>query len=290
VTVAEELHFGRAAARLNMAQPPLSQQIRRLERDLGLELFERTTRTVELTDAGRTLIATANRVLASATQLEQQALTLRRGDGGTLRLSFVDSASYEVMPRFLRSFRNLWPEVHFELTSLSSDEQHRALEGGHIDLGIARTAGRTDDIRSHRFHEEALVVAAPSDHPLTVQPSTNLAALVGQQFIGFDRRVSPTLHAEVTTLFAQRNIGYDPVIEATEYTTILGLVAAGQGVAVVPAGVKTFHPPDLSYLKLKDEDATTALVLLSRAEDRSPLVARAHDVMGDLFGADRAGS
>lgn len=284
VAVADELHFGRAAARLHMAQPPLSQQIRQLEADLDLTLFDRTTRRVTLTPAGRLLQAEARRLLVAADTVERVMDEHRSGAGGVLRLGFVDSSAYEVMPTFLRGYRRIWTGVDFELHSMSSDEQYDALLGGVIDLGINRALAERNDVRSVPFLRERLHVAVESGHPLASHRTTSLSRLEGEPLVGFDRRVSPTLHAELAAMFAAEGVGYDPVFEATEYTTILGLVAAGQGVAVVPAGVRTFARPDVHYAELRDSNATVALVMSSRRDERLQMVQHAFEVVTDLFG------
>lgn len=284
VTVAEELHFGRAAERLHMAQPPLSQQIRRLEDDLDLTLFDRSTRRVSLTDGGAAFLVQARRLLATADSVDRFLEDHRSGEGGTLHLGFVDSSAYEVMPRFLREYRQRWPEVEFELRSLSSDQQHAALLAGEIDLGIGRTMGDGANIAATEILREQLYLAVPSGHRLSEQATTTLRRLEGENFIGFDRSVSPTLHAELLGMFAAVGVGYAPIIEATEYTSILGLVAAGEGVAVVPAGVRTFQPPELRYIEIRDSSAVVRLMLLRRKGENVRMVARGLDLVVELFG------
>ena len=288
VIVADELHFGRAARRLHMAQPPLSQQIRRLESDLGLQLFERSTRRVVLTDAGRRFHPEARRLLREADALERRMIDFGSGHGGTLRLGFVDSASYEVMPRFLRAYRTRWPAVDYVLRSMSSDAQHSALATGEIDVGIGRAVGDPAVVRSTNLVDERLVLGVPADHRLAGRERTSLARLAGETFIGFDRGVSPSLFAELRAMFSARRVAYDPVIEATEYTTILGLVASGQGIAVVPSGVRTFRPPDLRYLALGDRSATSSLLLLSRTDETAARVGNAIDLATELFDPGRS--
>ncbi len=286
VAVADELHFGRAAARLHMAQPPLSQQIRRLETELATTLFDRSTRRVALTEAGRLLYPEAQKLLAASASIERRLGDLRTGDVGVLRLGFVDSAAYEVMPRFLRSYRLEYPRVDYELHSLSSDEQRAALVAAEIDLGIGRTAGAedSDQVAATRFLDEQLVLGVGAGHRLSGQQTTSLHELAGEAFIGFDREVSPSLFGELRAMFDVADVDYDPIIEATEYTTILGLVASGQGIAIVPAGVQTFKPPDLRYLELTDRGARSSLLLLHRT-DTSPLVDHALALVGELFSA-----
>lgn len=283
VAVAEELHFGRAADRLAIAQPPLSQQIRLLEEELGLRLFDRSTRRVSLTEAGRLLLSEARRLLSDVGALERRMDQVRTGEGGVLRLGFVDSASYSVMPTFLRAFRSRYPAVTHELRTMSSDEQFAALGSGEIDLGLVRAPTTDDSMDVTPFLSERLVVAVGPDHELASQQSTSISRAGGFALVGFDRRVSPTLHGVMARLFDECGARYDPVIEATEYTTVLGLVASGQGIAVVPASVETFRPPGLSYLRLNDREATTTLSVAHRRDHLSLLVARAVESVVETF-------
>ncbi len=288
--VAEELHFGKAAARLHMAQPPLSQQIRLLEEQLDLTLFERTTRKVSLTAAGRELYVEASRVLAEYDRFEQRVREVRSGTRGTLRIGFVDSASYDTMPRLLKAYRLRWPSVEYELRSMSSDEQIAALNQDKIDLGLSRTAGVHagvhDALEALVLQREPLAVAVPADNPLAGQGSISLAELEGAMFIGFDRKVSPSLHRELVGKLKSRGIDYEPIIEATEYATILGLVASGQGVSLVPNSVRTLRPPNLTFLAIDDEDASIPLLLMTRSDESSPLVAQVRELANELFGGE----
>lgn len=281
--VAEELHFSRAAERLHMAQPPLSQQIRELERELGMRLFERTTRRVTLTEAGRMLQVEGRRLVRDADGLTRRMNGLRLGEAGVLRLAFVDSASYSVMPKLVRSHRSRWPMMTYELTSMSSDQQHAALAAGQIDVGIARTAGPSATMRSVTVLNEPLMVAVGPDHRLARQKSTSVRQLAAEAFVGFDRHVSPSLHAELRAFFASEGVTYDPTIEATEYTTVLGLVASGQGIAVVPACVGAFQPAGLRYLDLRHPRAKSSLILVSCKEQGTPLVDHAFATAMESF-------
>ncbi|MGI9599289.1 MAG: LysR family substrate-binding domain-containing protein, partial [Acidimicrobiales bacterium] len=197
---------------------------------------------------------------------------------------FVDSASYEVMPRLLRAHRQRWPSVEYELLSMSTDAQHESLVGRRIDLGIGRASRESESVRSTHIVKERLALAVPADHRLASQKQTSIGRLRGEAFIGFDRSVSPSLHGELVTMFSEKGADYDPIIEATEYTTIVGLVASGQGVAVVPAAVRSFNPPGLRYLELSDPAATSNLFMLSREAERSPLVARAIELATEVSG------
>lgn len=284
IAVAEELHFGRAAERLHMAQPPLSQQIRLLEKELGSDLFDRTTRRVELTTAGRLLEPEARQLVNQADALDRLMTDYQAGDTGLLRLGFVDSSSYEVMPRFLRAYRENWPGVRFELLTMSSDTQRAALAAGDLDLGIARTRGNESGIAQTVILEERLYLAISTSHRLAPRRSTTLRQLRGESFIGFTRTQSPALSAEVGALLAASDVEYSPIIEAEEYTTIVGLVAAGEGIAIVPSAVRSFQPTNVTYVELRDTDATTRLMLLSRSGEKLKVVRNALELAADLFG------
>ncbi|MFT7476215.1 MAG: DNA-binding transcriptional LysR family regulator [Verrucomicrobiales bacterium] len=283
LAVADELHFGRAAERLHMAQPPLSQQIRLLETELGVQLFDRTTRRVSLTAAGAVFRVEAERVVVAADSAERVMEEFRSGEGGLLRLAFIDSASFEVMPRYLRAFRQRWPKVKHDLQIMSSSTQVDALHSGVVDLAISRTSPRDEDIVSSMFLDEPLFFAVGPDHEVFDETAVAVKDIDTRTLIGFDRRLSPTLHDELQQLFDRAGSVYDPQIEATEYTTILGLVSSGEGSAVVPNGVRTFQPEGVRYIEISDADASMAMYLNHRAKEPLRVVAQARDVISELF-------
>lgn len=284
LAVADELHFGRAAERLHMAQPPLSQQIRLLESELGVQLFDRTTRRVSLTAAGEVLQIQAERVVVAADSAERVMSEFRSGEGGLLRLAFVDSASFEVMPLYLRAFRQRWPKVDHDLQIMSSANQLDALMSGTIDLAISRTSPTTPAVMARQFLNEPLYLAVGPDHPLSGRHRVSVAKIDETSLVGFDRRLSPTLHGQLQQLFERAKSHYDPQIEATEYTTILGLVSSGEGSAVVPNGVRTFTLDGVSYVQITDAGAHMAMYLVRRADEPLRVVAQAEMVIEDLFG------
>lgn len=275
VAVAEELHFGRAAERLHIAQPALSQQVRQLESELGLRLLERTTRRVALAPDGAAFLPHARQLLVSARGVARAAEELRVGARGRLRVGFVDSTAYEFVPDFLHRFRAAWPDAAIELHTMSSDEQARALAAGEIDLGIARTVPVRPPVDADVLGHDPLLVAVPAGHPIAAQRSVRLTRLRDDTFVGFSRDSSPSLHAEIRALMLARDVRYDPAIEATEYTTIVGLVAAGEGVALVPAGVRRLQLPNVAYVAVADADARVALVRLSRVDEPQAIVSNA---------------
>ncbi|MEM9201740.1 MAG: LysR family transcriptional regulator [Actinomycetota bacterium] len=275
VAVADELHFGRAAERLHIAQPALSQQIRQLEQDLGLRLLERTTRRVDLTADGVAFLPHARQLLVSARSVVQAADELRAGARGRLRVGFVDSTAFDLVPRFLRRFRASWPDAEVELHTMSSDEQASALTAGHIDLGVARAVPARPAVDSAVLGHDHVLLAVPASHGVADQQAVSLRRLRHQTFVGFSRASSPSLHAELRALLAAHEVAYDPAIEATEYTTIVGLVAAGEGVALVPAGVRRLQLPDVRYVQIADSDAKVALMRLTRRDEPRAIVANA---------------
>ena len=283
IAVADELHFGRAAERLSMTQPPLSRQIRQLEKELGLQLFERSTRHVALTMAGATLYEYAQKLVSSAGDLERWAEDFKDGTSGLLRVGFVDSSAHEVMPAFLQANRRRWPHVTYRLSTMSSDQQHVALASGDIDIGIARVLGNQPELRAVQFLTEALYLAVGESHPLADHADTSLAELIGETFIGFDRRLSPSLHEELLAILAPSGVPYHPIIEAPEYTTILGIVAACEGVALVPDGVRTFRPSALRYIRLRDPSATVSMMMITRRNDRRRIVDNALALVDEIF-------
>ncbi len=279
MTVASELHFGRAAAILHIAQPALSQQIRQLEAELDITLFERSTRKVALTAQGLAFLPHAKHLLVTAQATSRAAQELSTGQRGDLRVGFVDSAAYEFVPQFLHRFRLKYPAVNLILHTMSSDEQATALRAGKIDLGIARVSLAQAPLRVTVVGDEPLVVALPSDHSLAENQSIWLKDLFEMEFVGFAQQASPTLHAKLRTMLMQHGVSYSPTIEATEYTTILGLVAAGEGLALVPRSVKSLQLKRLTFVELSDQEATVQLLALCRLNEPAELVTNAYETL-----------
>lgn len=166
---------------------------------------------------------------------------------------------------------------------MSSEAQRLALLDGELDLGIARTRGDEAGLEYRIILEEPLFLAVSTDHRLAGRKTTSLAQLVGESFISFSRTQSPGLSSELRTMLDRAGVRYDPIIEAEEYTTIVGLVAAGEGVAVVPAAVRSFQPPNLAYVRLRDPEAMSRLMLLTRQDEPLRIVTRAVELAHELF-------
>ena len=276
VAVAEEMHFGRAAARLHMTQPPLSQTIQALESQLGTPLFSRTRRSVALTAAGRALLPEAQRLLMQAESLPALVQRAAAGESGQLRLAFVSSADYSVLPIALREFRSAYPAVQIDLREATSDVQLEELAAGNIDLGIL-IPPVPDKLKTILDYfpvlTEPLVLALPADSKLaTATRKVSLKSCAGLPLIIFPRRLAPALHDQILGCF--RDAGLTPSIEqeALQMQTIVGLVAAGMGIALVPQSVSNLKRPGVEYRALKEASPLVEIGLAWRRDNTSPVL------------------
>ena len=245
VVLADELHFGRASKRLFVSQPALSKQIRRLEEKVGGTLFTRTRRKVEITEAGRVLLAGADKVLRE----DEAALSLAReavlGRAGTLRIGFGIASVSEILPRTILRFRKTYSQVELKMRDMSTPAQIAALVEGNIDIGIVRLPIAHTELDSLPLFHEQLVVATSGS--LSYNSRQGLAALRNQPFVFFPRATSATLHDHVLGLC--RRAGFSPTIvqEASELFTILNLVRAGLGVSLVPSAARRMGVPGVRF-------------------------------------------
>lgn len=272
VAVAEELHFRRAALRLHVAQPPLSQQIQRLERELGSELFRRTRRKVELTSAGEVFLAEARRTLVHAERAEEAVRSAARGEAGWLRVGFVGSISYDLLPRLLREFRERYPRVQMELRQLTTEDQVEGLRRGDIDVGLVRELESVEGLTVVPLLKEPLLAALPDNHPLSERESVSLAELSEERFITVPRSQAPRLYDRFVYLC--HTAGFSPRIsqEALQFPTILGLVAAEMGVSTTPDAVRSFQKTGVSYLTLTGEEAESSVGVAYRGDETSAVI------------------
>ena len=273
VAVAEELHFGRAAARLFIAQPPLSQQIQQLERELGVPLFQRTSRRVQLTPAGEAFLTDARQVLAGVEGAVLSAQRAARGETGWLGLGFAASATYDLLPAVLHDFRAQFPDVSLSLRELNAAEQGDALRSRSIHVGFARPPVPHPDIVIEASLREPFLAALPAAHPLAAQQEgLPLALLAGEPFVSFPELPLPS-YAEVVRA-ACLEAGFTPrvVQEVREMQTALSLVAAELGVALLPASVRHLHRDGVVYRPLREPSPRTELAVVSRREDPAPVL------------------
>ena len=273
LAVAEELHFSRAAARLHMAQPPLSQQIRRLEEELGVQLLARTKRRVELTGPGLQFLEDAREILARADQAVTRVQRSARGEVGQLRIGLVSSAAYgDTLPRLLRAYRERYPAVAITLLEMSTGEQLAALREDRIQVGFLRPPVGEPDIAITTVLREPLVAVLPAGHPLAASRRIPLAALAGDPFIMISRSHGLGILDLVTG--ACLRAGFEPRVaqEAKEIQTVVGFVAAGFGVSLLPATVRRLRHGGVAYPSLEPPEVQIEIAAAHRSQDPSPLL------------------
>jgi DNA-binding transcriptional LysR family regulator len=235
VAVAEEGNFGRAARRLHLSQPPLSMQIKGLEKELDVSLFDRTTRRVELTDSGRALFPRARQILSAVEEAKAAARGAELGLRGELEIGFVSSATVSLLPPALRLFRERFGGVELDLRELTSGEQIEALHDGEIRVGLVRLPLRSPEIHLEPVLGEPFVVALPSGHPLEACERVSLEAVAEEDLIFFSRRLEPGFHEQIVELLGR--VGARPRVAqyAVHLQTVVSLVASNIGVSILPA-------------------------------------------------------
>lgn len=272
ITVAEELHFGRAAERLHMAQPPLSQQIRQLENLLGFQLFYRTKRSVQLTEAGHAFLADCRNLFKQLDQSIETGRQVSRGESGQLVIGFVSSAAYSVLPDILRAFRTQFPAVRLELHELPTHEQLQWLHARRIDVGFLRPPVEAKNLRLTIIVREPMVVALPEAHALADQPAVALFTLANEPFILFPRPLAPRAYDQLISLCQQAGFSPNIVQEAMQMQTIVSLVAGGIGVAIVPVSLQNMQRTGVVYKPLQEQTPCSEIAVAWRSDDPSPTV------------------
>ncbi len=247
--LAEELHFGRAAQRLHMTQPPLTQAIAQLERSLGVALFERTRRHVALTPAGEALLPAVRGLLARATALPALARAAAAGEMGRVRLAFVSTVGFEQLPTWVRDFHAECPGVALELVEATGDVQLDAFARGSIDAGLMlHSPGQAPaGLARLAVGQEPLVLALPASHALARTEPLPLAAVLAEPLVLFPRRILPSLHDAVLALYRAHGAVPQVAQEAIQMQTIVNLVWGGIGLAWVPASVMQFRRAGVVY-------------------------------------------
>jgi DNA-binding transcriptional LysR family regulator len=271
VAVAEELHFGRAAQRLHISQPPLSMQILALERAVGTQLLNRTQRRVNLTEAGKHFLDESRQILARVETASSDARRAERGELGQLAVGFVTIADYNVLPPVLRQFRELYPAVRLTLKESTTDAQLADLNAGRIDVGFLLPPVTDDSLHIEPVLREPLLAALPARHPLALRVGPiSLSELAISPFILFPRAMAPGLYDAIVTFC--RGAGFSPRVdqEAIQMQTIVSLVSAEMGVALIPASMENLQRTGVTYKPLRETSPQVETALAWRKSDTLP--------------------
>ncbi len=294
VTVARTLNFGRAARSLNLSQPPLTRHIKALEAELGAELFHRTKRSVRLSDAGAALLPQVEAILQAVARLPDAARAGAAGSTGRISIAFVSIVDYSFLPALLRRFTGAHPGVSVHLREATSDLQLKWLAAGEIDLGVvlgpmvdAGSGGKAPEALVYqRLQTESLVLALPQAHP-QAHPQAKLATPVAlarfsnEAFISFPRHAAPGLHDAVTGACSEAGFSQRVVQEAIQMQTIISLVSAGMGVALVPESLMSLRRPGVVYRKLRGgKRAALEIGLVWRRDNAAAVLKRFVELAG----------
>lgn len=263
IAVAEELHFGHAAARLNISQPPLSQQIQLLEQQVGARLLARTNRSVALTAAGKQFLADSRQILGLVDEAAARAARLYQGETGELRIGFTSSAPFiKAVSDTLSSFRQRYPDVHIQTREINTREQIAPLNEGSLDLGLMRNTPLPETLAWEVILREPLLAMIHRDHPLAARKAVSLKELAQEPFVFFDPHVGTGLYDEILGLMRRYQLIPTITQEVGEAMTIIGLVAAGLGVSILPASFHRVQLNEIRWVPIIEADAVSEMWLV----------------------------
>ncbi|MGM8908986.1 LysR family transcriptional regulator [Psychrobacter sp. 1U1] len=273
VAVAEEKSFNKAAERLYISQPPLSRQIKQLEEEVGVMLIDRDNRPLKLTEAGEFFYDHAVQILAKSDKLK--SMTMRKANfDNSISIGFVSSILYGILPKIIARFRACYPNIEIKLRELNSWEQTQALTEGKIDVGFGRMLFEDASIRRILLREESLVVAVPKDHDLAKEQSrvVSLMDLTNEKLILYPTGPRPSFIDYVLELFESRNLKANYFTEVRELHVALGLVAAGEGLTIVPKTLEHLRSQEVIYIPFENDLLTSPIIMSVRHFDKSELL------------------
>jgi len=274
VAVAEELHFGRAALQLHIAQPPLSQQIRKLEDLLGYPLFTRTSRSVSLTTAGEAFLQSARRTLRNVQRDIDETRSIGRGEVGSLHIGFVGSGMLTTLPAIFRAYSEAYPRVRLHLHESFTARVIEGLENGTLDAGILRDGDLVEGLNVTTILSEPFVVVLPANHPRAKQKSISPSVLRDEPFVYYPRSAGTRAFEKPLTIFEEHGFRPQIVQEASHWLTILRLIGAGLGISIAPACVRHIASPDVVCLPLRDVTTVSNIELAWLVGETRPIVER----------------
>lgn len=269
VAAAEELNFSRAAARLNIAQPPLSRRIAQLEQDVGAELFDRSRSQIRLTHAGELMLARAREILALVEHAEDEVQRAGEGRSGWLRIGFVGTATYGVFPRIVRAFRTAYPDVELALSAMNNAELRRAVLHREIDLAVARPRLVDDDLKSEPIAQEDLILAQPEDGR---ERPFHLAELRRETFVLYPRQPRPSFADLVLDTCAHEGFIPAEQVMAQDYQTAISLISIGAGIGLVPKSVAEGARPGVVFREYEGHNPGTSLSFNYRRFEQSAVL------------------
>jgi DNA-binding transcriptional LysR family regulator len=273
LAVAEELHFGRAARRLNISQPPLSMQIRALEDELGTLLFKRDRRNVALTEAGHVLLTEARNVLLQIEHARNAVQRVGRGEVGRLSIGFITPVEYNVLPALLEQFRRSYPGISLTLREAMTDQQLAELESGTLDVGLLTAPVDRPTLSCHLIWRERVIVAIPAAHELARSTAPiSVRRLASEQFVMFPRSVAPALYDDVTQFCRRGGFSLTIAQEVAQSQTIISLVSAGLGLAIVPESMQGLRRAGVTYRSFREESPSVETVVAYKRDRISPPV------------------
>lgn len=278
LAVAEELHFGRAAARLEIAQPPLSRQISALEAEIGAQLFDRSRSQIRLTQAGTVLESHARFLIDRLDAAYRETRLVGEGGAGRLRVAFVGSASHGVLPTLIKSYRSHYPNVELALSAMNNAELHRALIQREIDVAVARPELQDEELRRELLWREKLVLAIPDNSELAGLAEIRFAELKNQTFVLYPRRPRPSYADVVLDICRKENFEPAAMELAQDYQTAISLVSVGVGISVVPESVSRTSRPGVFFRDYTGHNPGTALTIHARRDNQAPQVKNFFDV------------
>ncbi|KAB2441419.1 LysR family transcriptional regulator [Bacillus luti] len=281
ITVAEELNFSRAAERLMMAQPPLSQEIRKLEEELGVQLIRRTKRMVELTDAGEIFLEGARQTIIQVDRTIKETQLAGEGKVGHLIIGFVDST--ETVIDILKTFRERFPKIQLILREMTTDQQIKALYEQQIHIGFIRSKQNNEVLSSEVCSEEYLKLVLYENHPLAQLRNISMKLLVDEPFILFPRHFGTNFYDVIISYFWEHGVSLNIVQEAIQMQTIVNLVAAGMGISVVPSSVESYKKSGVIYKEIKEKTPIVNLYAGWRQDEKSVVLENFLAVVREVY-------
>ena len=280
LAIAEELHFKKAADKLYISQPGLSRQIRQMEENLGILLFNRESKKVSLTPAGHFLKTELELALKNIDHILEQAISIHEGNEGKINLGYVGSAMQQVIPQLLIQFNQTYPTIRFGLTEMDNAKQIKALQAQDIDVGFVRLSQVSAGFQLHPVLVETFSIVLPKNHPMTVGKFKNLAQLREESFILFDPSYSQTYYSRIMSIF--EDSGFTPNIShsTVHANTIFRLVENSFGIAIIPTSLQNGYNLDVKFIELKNIPQRAVLSMVWNEKNRNPILGKMIQLLG----------